>query len=940
MNTIAPRFLAPTAMLAVALLVSACARNNPDELIKSAEDYLNRKDAPAAVIQLKNALQAQPDSARARFLLGQALEATRDFSGAETEYKKAQELGYAPDEVLPRLANALLVQGQYRKLTTEYDGQQLTSPLGQASLKTVMALAWQRQGHADKFQTYIDEALKAQPDYAPALVELARTRAASGDTTGALALLDKVPAHSSVEHEVLKLRGDIVLVGQRDMDAALALYQASFKANPGYIEGYASTIQLLSMQEKADAANEVLQALVKVAPGHPQTLYLQANQAYVKNDFKTAQQHVQKLLRLTPDNARALELAGMTEFRLDSYAQAEAFLSKALQLSPRLPLARRGLVLTYARTGRLDKALATLPSDLENTQDPAMLAIAGQVHMLSGEADRAQHYFSKASSLDPKDPIKRTSLAVSRLMSGQTESAFGELQDIAASDSSVVADMALINVLLQKQEPKRALEAINALEKKRPPDVVSHFLRGRALLLQDDTAGARKAMERALEINPQFFPAIEVLARLDNADKRPDDARARIEAAIQQQPNNVQAHLALVNLRAANGADKAELTRLLRKAVEVAPGEPAPHLLLVDHYLRSNELKDALMAAQQGVAAVPGNALMLDALGRAQSANGDHNQAQSTFSRIATLQPRSPQPYLRMATAHLAQGNRIAASQSFRKALEIQPDLLQAQQGLVSLEMAARKPNDALTISRTVQKQRPKEAVGYLLEGDIHAISKSWDKAIGAFRTGLKQVHSPELALRLYAALESAGKKSEADQWAAEWQRTQPQDANFLFYLGSKSLARNDLPKALGQFERVTTLQPNNAAALNNLAWLKGRLGREGALADIERANTLVPNQPAFMDTWAMLLSEANQHEKAIELEKKVIALQTQQQQQQQKSQQQEQQAQALWFKLNLAKIYIKAGQKDPARAVLDELTAEGEKFPAQAQVEQLRKTL
>src|SRR5699024_4123200 len=113
-----------------------------------------------------------------------------------------------------------------------------------------------------------------------------------------------------------------------------------------------------------------------------------------------------------------------------------------------------------AHTGKLDKALATLPSDLENTHDTAMLALAGQVHMLSGEADRAQHYFSKASGLDPKDPIKRTSLAVSRLMSGQTESAFGELQDIAASDSSVVADMALINVFLQRQESKRALAAI------------------------------------------------------------------------------------------------------------------------------------------------------------------------------------------------------------------------------------------------------------------------------------------------------------------------------------------------------------------------------------------------------------------------------------------------------------------------------------------------
>ena len=126
------------------------------------------------------------------------------------------------------------------------------------------------------------------------------------------------------------------------------------------------------------------------------------------------------------------------------------------------------------------------------------------------------------------------------------------------------------------------------------------------------------------------------------------------------------------------------------------------------------------------------------------------------------------------------------------------------------------------------------------------------------------------------------------------------------------------------QFEHVLALQPNNAVALNNRAWLKGQLGMEGALADAERTNVLVPNQPAFMDTWAMLLSAARQHDKAVEIQKKAVALQPQ----------------LLPLKLNLAKIQIQAGNKDAARALLDELSAAGEKFPQQAEVDQLKKTL
>ncbi|WP_026435357.1 XrtA/PEP-CTERM system TPR-repeat protein PrsT [Acidovorax sp. JHL-9] len=919
------RSMVPVATLAAALLVSACGSGNPDALMASAQGYLARNDAPAAIIQLKNVLKDHPDSAKARLLLGQALQLSGDIAGAETEFRKAQDLGASPDEVVPQLAEALWLGGQDRKITTDYAGLQLASAPAQASLKTTVAIAWLRQGEEDKFRASIDEALKAKADHAPALIELARASAQRGDVDAALQGLDKIPRQSAAAGEALKLRGDLLLYGKRDMDAAMAAYRDALQVHPSYKEGQAAVVQLLLLQGKTEAAAGALKRLAQAAPGKPQTLYLQAMLAYAKNDFKAAQEHAQKLMRLTPDNFRALELAGMAELRLGAYVQAEALLAKALQLEAGLPMARRGLVTAYVRLGRLDKALSALPADIDrNDRDPGMVALAGQVYMLHGEVDRAQRYFARASSLDPKDPVKRTSLAVSRLASGQGDAALGELQSIAASDDGVVADMALINALLQERKVEQALKAIDALEKKRPADVLPVFLRGRALLLQHDTAGARKAMERVLEIDPNYFPAVGVLAVLDNADKRPDDARARLEAAIKRQPGNVQAHLALVELRAANGADKSELANLLRKVIDAAPSSPIPRLLLAEHHLRNSEPKDALTVAQQAVAALPDNVQLLDVLGRAQSANGEHNQAQASFNRMATLQPQSSLPYLRMARANLVAGDRAAASQNLRKALEIEPNSLEAQQGQVRLAMAVQKPGDALAISRTVQKQRPKEAVGYVLEAEIHAAGKAWDKAAEALRAGLKQVASPDLAMRLHNVLLSAGKKPEADRWAAEWLRTQPKDAAFPFYLGTRALTLNELPESLRQFERVVALQPNNAAALNNLAWIKGQLGQDGALTDVERANALAPNQPAFMDTWAMLLSAANQHERAVELQKKVVQLQPQ----------------VLAFKLNLAKIQIKAGNKDAARALLDELSAAGDKFSAQAEVDRLKKTL
>jgi hypothetical protein len=49
-----------------AVLVSGCSEQPPDALVASAKEYLGKKDPGSAVIQLKSALQKQPDLAEAR----------------------------------------------------------------------------------------------------------------------------------------------------------------------------------------------------------------------------------------------------------------------------------------------------------------------------------------------------------------------------------------------------------------------------------------------------------------------------------------------------------------------------------------------------------------------------------------------------------------------------------------------------------------------------------------------------------------------------------------------------------------------------------------------------------------------------------------------------------------------------------------------------------
>jgi putative PEP-CTERM system TPR-repeat lipoprotein len=823
------------------------------------------------------------------------------------------------------LVRSRLAQGQFQKVTNDFANTALTGPEAQAELKTLVAVAWRQQGNQAAFEAGLQEALKAKPDHAPALIEQARFKGSQRDFDGALAVLDGVLAVDPKDEEALKLKGDILLYGKADPVQALAAYRAAVQVRPDFQDAQAGVVRVLMGQGEMDQASKEWDVLAKFAPGRPQTLYLQTQLAFQKKDFKAAQASAQQLLKLTPDSPTALEMAGATEYQLNSLVQAEAMLSRAVQAAPQLKIARRVLVLTYLRIGQVDKALAALPPDLAtNDSDPALLAVAGQAYMVKGEAERAEQLFSRASRLAPKDAGMRTSLAVSQLMTGKTELAMDALQDIAATDAGVMADMALINAHLRTRDIDKALIAIAALEKKRATDPMPAHLRGRALLMRNDQAGARAAFERAQSIDPEYFAATAALAALDTADGKPQEAQKRFEAAVQRNPKNAQALMALAEIKGGAGGSKEEIADMIRKAVDAAPTDKAPRLMLAEHYLRQNDAKNALSTAQAAVAALPDAPELLDALGRAQTANGEHNQALSSFNKMVGLLPGSPLPYVRMASVHVASKDNNAAMLSLRKALEVQPNLLAAQRGLADLAVKSNQPSQALEVSRTVQKQRPKEAVGFLLEGDIQAAGKNWGLAAEAYRAGLKVVASPELVAKLHTALSMGGKAGDAERLAADWLKSHPKDPAFPLYLGDRAIAASQWTEAQRHYERVIELQPKNALALNNLAWVAGRLGRADAVALAERANEAAPNQPAFMDTLAVLLSDKGEHARALALQKKVL----------------EAQPQTPVFKLNLAKIQIKAGDKAAARTLLNELAALGETFSDQAEVKRLQQDL
>ena len=785
--------LTAVSILLAVLLAAGCSDNDAQKPLASAKDYLQKNDTKAATIQVKNALQVNPDLAEARFLLGTILLKEGNAAAAEIELRKALAAKYAENLVVPELANSMLMMGQTKKLVDEFGQTQLGNPAADASLQTTLAAAYGILGKPDLTEAALAAALKANPDHAPALILRARQKAAARDFDGALQTTEAVIAKDAGNVDAWKFKGDLLLHAKGKPDEALAAFRKSIEVQPQFAPGHFAVLTLLMQQNKLDEAEKQLLELKRFAANNPQTRYFEAQLAYQKKDFKLAKDLSQQLLAAAPNSPRILELAGAVDFQLNALPQAEANLSAALQAAPQLRLARRLLITTYLRSGQPAKALAALNAGSgKDGLDPSMFTLAGQVHLQNGDAKKAEEYFAKALKLDPDNARKRTALALTHLAGGETASAFDELQNIAGSDAGISADLALISAHLRRNELGKALAAVAKLEAKQPDKPLAAELRGRIQLAQKDTAAARKSFEQALKIDPSYFAAAASLAAMDQADKKPEDAKKRFESLLSKNPKNGQALLALAELAASQGAGKDEVAALLNKAIDANPTDIAPRLRLIDLYLGAGDNKQAAAAAQKAVTSLPNSPELVDALGRVQLESGELNQAISTFGKLAAMQPLLPMPHMRLAGTHMANKDAPAAELSVRKALELKPDDPVMQRGLIVILLEQKKVKEAMAVARAVQKQRPKEAVGYLFEGDIHASQKDWDSAATAYRNGLQVVESTDLAIKLHATTTAAGKTAESDRFAGTWMKTHPKDAGFLTYLGDAAIGRKD----------------------------------------------------------------------------------------------------------------------------------------------------
>lgn len=922
-----PRFVHRVlSVLAACVVLAGCQNESPERLIDAARAHLERGDIAAAVIQLRNALQQQPDNGAARLLFGQALLAARDPVGAEKELRKALETGQEPEAVLPLLARAMFELGESARLVREFGDRQLAGA-ADASFRSTLGEALLQLGRRQEAAAAFSAAVAVDARHVPAQIGFARLLASEGRVEEAGQLIDRIASAHPDKAEALALQSDLRLV-RGDRAGSLQSLERAVVVDAGYLPARYALIAMLIEDRRFDAASaQVADARTK-RKGDVQLVYFDGLIALGKGDTPQARDAAQQVLKHAPDHVPSLMLAAAVELQDKRPTPAESFLRRALALAPEHPGARRLLVQTHLGANQPGKALDAIRPLVAGREagDPQLMMLAGDTYLANDDAAQASFYFASAAETDQQKGAARTRLGQIRLAAGDTDAGIRELESAAATKGAPAqADLALISEYMRRNELDKALAAALAFEKKQPRSPLAQQLIGSVYAAKKDATAARKRFERALELDPNYLPAVVGLATLDLAEGKPADARRRFEAQIERNPKNEQALLGLAELQARTGAPAAEVQGTLRRAVAANPQSVNARLALVSHLLAQGDAKSALAAAQEANAAIPNDASILVMLAQAQDAAAEPNQAVDTFNRAAALQSGTPTALIQLGAMHGRRGDYAKATEALKRAQRIAPANATITRDLVVAYLRLNRPDDAIREAKALQAAAPTNAAGFILEGDVQATRKNWPAAEAAYRAGLKlEPASGLLATKLHGALLAADKKAEADALSKKWLADHPRDAAMRSYLGERALQAKDYKSAITQYEAVVAIDPNNVVALNNLAFAAGRVGDPRAIQYAERAASLAPRNAAVLDTFGMLLVAKGDTGKGLEYLGRASALAPGRHD----------------IRFNYAKALAKAGQKDAARTELERLQAVKEDFPGKSEIPDLLRSL
>ena len=514
----------------------------------------------------------------------------------------------------------------------------------------------------------------------------------------------------------------------------------------------------------------------------------------------------------------------------------------------------------------LEPLLLAAPDDIR------LLTLLGNAYVAVRRYEEATALFEKVATSNPDNSDIRTRLALTRLRSGDRESAIRDFESVLENDPDEVrANLLLVLTHVRQREFDKALKAAEELKRRLPDNPMPENFLGTVYLGKGDKDAARTHFAKALEIDPDFAPAAMNLAEMERADDNLEGARSKYQSILERNPKHQQAMLRMAQIAFAEKNDEAGI-EWLEKAVTANPKSKGPRLTLVGALLRMKENERALNAARAMSSIAEKDAEAMDALARAQMANGKLANAVATYRQIAVLLPKSAIVQHRLGRTLAAAKNYSQAAAALDKAIALDGALILARQDRVQVAYLDKGPEEALSLARKMTEAAPDKTYGYLLQGDVQMRAGKYREASTAYAAAQQRSPSGQILSRQFRSLTRAGMLDEARALLETWLEKNPDDSATRFLYASALIRGGDIPAAIQENETLLKTFPENPILLNDLAWLYGEIKDERAIPYAQRAHNLAPESPEITDTLGWLLVQNGDTGQGLELLRKAHA--------------------------------------------------------------------
>lgn len=842
-------------------------------LYEEALGRYERQDLDGAVLQLKNALQADKSLLPAHVLLGKILLSRGEASAAEAALNQALTLGVSRAEVVTLLARALVIQGRQKEVVDPQRFPQSGLPAGvRSQLLLIQAGAFSDLGDARAALKAIEEARQLTPATADVWLAEVPVRVRSRQFAEALRAVDKARTLDPGSAEVHYQHGSILHV-QGDRAGALAAYGKALAAQSNHGDARVARAGLYLDLRQPEAAAKDVEVLVEKSPRDPRGWYLSALLAERDNQTQRLQHSLRRITELLDPvplefiryRPQMLLLNGQAHYGLGEREKAKPLFEAFQRVQPGSPVAKL-LASMYLAEGKADAAIDLLEQYRRvSPQDDQALALLASAHMAKGSNARAAALMQEA--LRSKDSAElHSAYGLSLIGAGKAGDALAALETAYRKDpNQTQAAYALVGLYLRAGQAAKALNLSQTLVARQPGNAGLHNLLGMAKAQSRDTAGARSAFEQAIKLDPGMHQASLNLARLEIASKNHDRAQALLDALLKADERNTEAMYEQAMLAERRGkADDA--LRWLQRAFDVAGSKDLrSSLSLVDLHMRQGRPQEALKVALQVAAGLPDDLRVLLALARVQLANADLVNARASLTSATRVANYDPAIQVEIALLQIAAQNLPGAAYCLDKALSSKADYLPALVLLTEVETRQGEFTKAEQRAQQILKREPRQAIGHSLLGDLATARKQPAQAVEAYRKAHQVQPSAETMGRLFRALAAQDLKA-AIALAGPWLKAHPDDGATRQMLAEAHVRSGNMAAARQAYEQLRERLPKDPGVLNNLANVLLRLQDPQAMPVAEQALAADPNNPVTIDTAGWIALQTGNLDRAMVL--------------------------------------------------------------------------